>query len=68
MFAALDSNEWPGQRRRITKFNGDTPTVDATEVLKIENKDGQISLAEHRTATIGTFDQVDANKDGMLPA
>lgn len=43
------------------------PKPDATPVLKIDtNKDGQVSLAEHRAATIDTFTRIDANKDGLI--
>lgn len=30
------------------------------------NRDSQISLAEHRTATLANFDRVDSNKDGVV--
>lgn len=43
------------------------PKPDATSVLRIDtNKDGQVSLAEHRNATIDTFTKIDANKDGLI--
>lgn len=32
------------------------------------NRDSQISLAEHRTATLANFDRVDSNKDGVVTA
>lgn len=70
VFTALDSDK-NGQlsAAEFAKINGDPPKPDASEVLKIDtNKDGQISLAEHRTATTATFDQVDGNKDGVLTA
>ncbi len=70
VIAALDADK-NGQlsAAEFAKINGDPPKPDASEVLKIDtNKDGQISLAEHRTATLATFDQVDSNKDGVLTA
>lgn len=30
------------------------------------NRDSQISLAEHRTATLANFDRIDSNKDGVV--
>jgi Ca2+-binding EF-hand superfamily protein len=32
------------------------------------NRDSQISVAEHRTATLANFDRVDSNKDGVVTA
>ena len=36
-------------------------TMDST-------RDGQISLIEHRTATLANFDRLDADKDGVVSA
>lgn len=45
------------------------PKPDANFVLRIDtNKDGQVSLAEHRGAALETFTKIDANKDGTLTA
>ena len=45
------------------------PKPDATYVLRINaNKDGQVSLAEHRGAALETFVKIDTNKDGTLTA
>jgi hypothetical protein len=30
------------------------------------NKDGQISLIEHRAGKLSRFDQIDADKDGIV--
>ena len=30
------------------------------------SKDGQISLIEHRTATLANFDRMDTDKDGVV--
>ena len=30
------------------------------------NRDSQISLAEHRTATLANFDRLDTDKDGVV--
>ncbi len=70
VFTALDADK-NGQlsAAEFAKINGDPPKPDASEVLKIDtNKDDQISLAEHRNATLATFDRVDSNKDGILTA
>jgi Ca2+-binding EF-hand superfamily protein len=32
------------------------------------NRDSQISLAEHRTATLANFDRIDRDKDGIVTA
>ena len=67
MFAELDADK-NGQISAV-EFAKATPVprVDATDVLRIDSdKDGAISLAEHRAATLETFTQVDANKDGIL--
>ena len=69
VFTALDADK-NGQLSAVefAKLNS-PPKVDASAVLTIDtNKDGQISLAEHRTATLATFTQLDANKDGALTA
>jgi len=68
VFTALDSDK-NGQisAAEFAKINAAPIKVDASEVLKVDtNKDGQISLAEHRAATLDTFTLFDANKDGTL--
>lgn len=67
LFAELDSDK-NGQISPI-EFAKATPVPkpDASTVLRIDtNKDGQVSLAEHRSATIETFIKIDANKDGVI--
>ena len=32
------------------------------------NRDGQVSLIEHRTATLSNFDRIDTDKDGVVTA
>ncbi len=70
VFAALDADK-NGSLSAVefAKLSAGPPKVDASSVLSIDtNKDGQVSLAEHRTATLATFTQFDANKDGSLTA
>lgn len=70
VFAMLDTDK-NGQLSALefAKLNSGTPKVDASSVLRIDtNKDGQVSLAEHRAATLDTFNKLDANKDGILTA
>ena len=69
LFAELDSDK-NGQISALEFAKASpTPKVDASAVLRIDtNKDGQISLAEHRSATLDTFTKIDTNKDGSLTA
>jgi hypothetical protein len=30
------------------------------------NRDGQVSLVEHRTATLANFDRIDTDKNGIV--
>ncbi len=69
MFTTLDTDKngqlSPAEFAKITP----APPVDADTVLRIDtNKDGQVSLAEHRAATLETFNKLDADKDGILTA
>ena len=70
VFAALDAdNNGQLSAAEFAKLNSGTPKVDPSNVLRIDtNKDGQVSLAEHRSATLATFTQFDTNKDGALTA
>jgi len=68
IFTALDADK-NGQlsAAEFAKLNAGAPKVDVSNVLRIDtNKDGQVSLAEHRAATLNTFTQIDANKDGVI--
>lgn len=44
------------------------PAVSAQPMLSREdsNRDGQISLVEHRAATVANFDRIDTNRDGVV--
>ena len=69
MFAQLDSDK-NGQlsSAEFAKVMPE-PKVDARNMLRIDtSKDGQISLAEHRAATLDVFTTIDTNKDGTITA
>jgi Ca2+-binding EF-hand superfamily protein len=68
VFAKLDADH-NGQlsATEFAKLNNTDPKVDISNVMSVDtNKDGKVSLAEHKAATIETFTSVDANKDGIL--
>ena len=69
LFAELDADK-NGQINAVEFAKASSvPKPDASFVLRIDaNKDGQVSLAEHRGAAIETFTKIDANKDGTLTA
>jgi Ca2+-binding EF-hand superfamily protein len=68
VFAKLDADH-NGQlsATEFAKLNNTDPKVDISNVMSVDtNKDGKVSLAEHKAATLETFTSVDANKDGIL--
>lgn len=70
IFKALDTDK-NGQlsAAEFAKASDNDPKVDISNVMRVDtNKDGKISLAEHRNATLETFNKVDANKDGIVTA
>ena len=69
-FATLDTDH-NGQLTlaEFTKVNEAVPIkVDAAPFLAQEdiNKDGKVTLVEHRTAKLANFDRMDADKDGIV--
>ena len=69
VFTQLDSDKngqlSPSEFARINP----PPKLDAAAVLHMDtNKDGRVSLAEHRGATLEKFNSLDSNKDGILTA
>lgn len=69
LFDRLDVNK-NGQlsAKEFAKLVTQPPAVGAQPMLSREdgNRDGQISLAEHRTATLANFDRIDTDKDGVV--
>ena len=52
------------------KLIAPTPAANSLSMLIREdgNRDNQISLIEHRTATVANFDRLDTDKDGVVTA
>ena len=71
MFAQLDADK-NGQlsKSEFAKIATPAPTANAQPMLSRMdgNRDQQISLVEHRTATLANFDRLDADKDGNVSA
>ena len=68
IFTALDADK-NGQvsAAEFAKLSNPNPKVDVSNVMSVDtNKDGSVSLAEHKAATLQTFTTGDANKDGTL--
>lgn len=70
VFAQLDADH-SGQLSlaEFARLNDAAPVkVDAARLLAAEdlNKDGKITLVEHRTAKLANFDRMDADKDGIV--
>ena len=71
LFAQLDSDK-NGQlsKAEFAKMMTTPPAGNAQPILARmdSNRDRQVSLVEHRTATLANFDRVDADKDGNVTA
>jgi len=71
LFAQLDVNK-NGQlsATEFAKLPAPAPTSNAQPMLAQEdsNRDNQISLAEHRAATLANFDRIDTDRNGVVTA
>lgn len=69
LFKQLDSNK-NGQlsSAEFASVTPPAPPANAQPMLAREdgNRDGQISLIEHRSATLANFDRLDTDKDGIV--
>ena len=69
MFAELDSDK-NGQlsQAEFDKLVSGAPPADGRPLVTLldTNKDGQISLIEHRAGKLARFDQIDTDKDGVV--
>ena len=69
MFAQLDTDR-NGQlsAAEFGKMVSGSPVVDGRPLLgKLDtNKDGAVSLIEHRAGKLAYFDQIDSDKDGVV--
>ena len=71
LFEQLDTNK-NGQlsAKEFAKQVTAPPQPSATPMLLREdsNRDGQVSLVEHRISTLTNFDRLDSDKDGVVSA
>ena len=71
MFEQLDTDK-SGQlsKTEFAKMITPPPAGNAQPILARmdSNRDRQVSLVEHRTATLANFDRLDADKDGNVTA
>lgn len=71
LFAQLDTDK-NGQlsKTEFAKIATPAPAANAQPILVSRdlNRDGQVSLVEHRTATLANFDRLDSDKDGYVTA
>lgn len=71
MFAQLDADR-NGQLSpaEFSKISSPPPAANGQPIIaRMDgNRDGQVSLVEHRTATLSNFDRLDTDKDGIVTA
>jgi Ca2+-binding EF-hand superfamily protein len=71
MFAQLDVDR-NGQLSpaEFSKISSPPPAANGQPMIaRMDgNRDGQVSLIEHRTATLSNFDRLDTDKDGVVTA
>jgi Ca2+-binding EF-hand superfamily protein len=69
LFGQLDKDK-NGQlsQSEFSKIATPAPVANAQPMIaRMDgNRDSQISIAEHRTATLANFDRVDSDKDGVV--
>ncbi len=69
LFTQLDTDK-SGQlsKAEFAKIATPAPAANAQPILASRdvNRDGQVSLVEHRTATLANFDRLDSDKDGIV--
>ena len=68
LFAALDTDKngqiSPTEFLRVPMA---TPSANPAPILNFDlNRDGKVSLIEHRTGTLANFDRLDTDKDGNV--
>jgi hypothetical protein len=69
MIAQLDADKnRQHSKTEFAKLTAVAPTANAQPMLAREdgNRDQQISLIEHRSATLANFDRLDTDKDGIV--
>lgn len=69
LFAQLDADK-NGQLSpaEFAKVTAPSPTANAQPMIARmdSNRDSQVNLIEHRTATLANFDRLDTDKDGIV--
>lgn len=69
LFAQLDADK-NGQlsQTEFAKVNAPAPAANGQPMIARmdSNRDSQINLIEHRTATLANFDRLDTDKDGIV--
>jgi hypothetical protein len=70
LFAQLDADKNGLLSRRFAKIATPAPAANGQPIIaRMDgNRDSQVSLVEHRAATVANFDRLDADKDGIVTA
>jgi Ca2+-binding EF-hand superfamily protein len=69
LFAQLDTDKNGHiSKAEFAKLVTTPPPSDAGPMMSREdgNRDGRVSLVEHRSATLANFDRIDTDKDGIV--